>query len=418
MRCNFTDRLLSKLRLTHHPVESTKGFTLTELLVVVIIGSIIVTTLLSLVNELLKTSQRESAKSETQRDMQMSLDYIAADLREAAYVYDPTCHSVQTASCPSYAEFIPKSVHDLAGTAGTKSRAVLGFWKVEPLSPEELKDIESSRTYCTDNIPADPANGDALRKECEQVKRQKRSLTLVVYSQQWDDVGTTTKWKGRSRITRYALKKYGKQLEKASGSAKFARNPGYVDPLTDTGLEPIFKTWPFNAAGTFNCQQSPGGTATTGCAIKNPPPTGRAGGSVEVLSDFLDVVRPVSTAANPNPAVRNLPSPICPSNEYSMGPRKDNVPADKFDPSTNDSPKDSAIPNIPAQMASTSFFVCIRGQLDSANQLKQPELGEIQDIVVFLRGNAYGRARFLQDAYLPTLQTTVTLRGIINKIPN
>lgn len=390
------DRLLAKLRPTRAPIQQSNGFTLTELLVVLIIGSIIVTTLLSLVNELLKTNQRETAKSETQRDMQMSLDYIAADLREAAYVYDPTCHSADVTSCPSYERFLPDEIHTGIPAAGTQnapgSLAVLAFWKVDPLSATEIASVEA--VNCT---TAYPATSDLVR-ECDQVKRQKRSLTLVVYSQEWDEANSTSKWKGKSRIVRYELKKY-RDLTAASAT-KFNRTQGYVDPLTDLG-EPIFKTWPFNSTGTINCQTTPG-AEPAGCGLKNlTAGTGRATGTGQVLSDFLDEVRPTSP--------RDLPNPICPSGDYSMGPRNTNVAANTPLPSQN----------IAANLASTSFFVCIRGNPDATTgQIKQPDLGEVQDIVVFLRGNAYGRARFLQDAYLPTLQTTVTLRGIINKNPN
>jgi prepilin-type N-terminal cleavage/methylation domain-containing protein len=385
------DRLLIKLGLTRPSVKSTNGFTLTELLVVLIIGSIIVTTLLSLVNELLKSSQRETAKSETQRDMQMALDYIAADLREAAYVYDPTCHANAATSCPAYAEFLPAAVHNPGG-AYPRSQAILGFWKVDPLSAEENAAVEAlncTAVYAT----------DVLRRECEQVKRQKRSLTFVVYSQQWDEPGTESKWKGKSRVVRYELKKYANLRN--PDSTKFTRNQGYIDPLTDVG-EPIFKTWPFKpGVPAINCQTSPAADVPAGCGIRNSAAAGRPTGSVAVLSDFLDDALPT--------ADRDMPNPICPSGDYSMGPRNTAVAADTPVPADN----------VVGNLASKSFFVCIRGNRDSVtNRIKQPDLGEVQDIVVFLRGNAYGRARFLQDAYLPTLQTTVTLRGIINKNPN
>jgi prepilin-type N-terminal cleavage/methylation domain-containing protein len=398
-------RLLSRFSPTHVPPKSSKGFTLTELLVVLIIGSIIVTTLLSLVNELLKTSQRETAKSETQRDMQMSLNYIAADLREAAYVYDPTCHGIAAAatSCPSYTGFIPAELHRPTG-AYPRSQAILGFWKVDPLSPEDIQSVEQ-RTCNTDYAT------DVLRRECNQVQRQKRSFTLVVYSQQWDQPNdTNTKWKGKSRIIRYQLKKYANLGGPIA--TQFARKPGYVDPMTDVVGPPIFKTWPFkpsvSGAPDINCQTNPTANAPTGCAIAGALTAGRPSGSgdIQVLSDFLDDALPVDSGGNP--VARDLPNPVCPVGSYTMGPRNTNVAAN--------TPQSSQ--NVEANLASKSFFVCIRGQQLANGTIQQPELGQVQDIVVFLRGNAYGRARFLQDAYLPTLQTTITLRGIINKEPN
>jgi prepilin-type N-terminal cleavage/methylation domain-containing protein len=386
------DRILSQFRWARSPIKRTKGFTLTELLVVLIIGSIIVTTLLSLVNELLKINQSETAKSETQRDMQMALDYISADLREAVYVYDPTCHSVTTKkSCPSYDEYIPAAVHtgvplEADGQASAGSLAVLAFWKADPLSPEVLKPIEAAG-YCSKY-----AAGSDLLKECDQIRRQKRTLTLVVYAQQWDKKDdSVSKWKGRSRIVRYELKKY-------QDLGNLTRYKGYVDPLTDAG-QAIFQTWPYKPGVATSCQDTGGKAA---CGLKNAV-SGIPEGSAIVLSDFLDEVRPK--------AARDLPSQICPPGAYSMGPRtQDNlakIAANNIDPADN----------TVEYLASKSFFVCVRGQLNTAGKIQQPNLGETQDIVVFLRGNAYGRARFLKDAYLPTIQTTIALRGIIDKTP-
>jgi prepilin-type N-terminal cleavage/methylation domain-containing protein len=394
-----TSRLLSGLYPTRAQHSSVKGFTLTELLVVLIIGSIIVTTLLSLVNELLKTSQRETAKSETQRDMQMSLDYIASDLREAAYVYDSTCHSVpaSTTSCPSYTNFVPAEMHRPTG-AYPRSQAILGFWKVDPLSVEDIQSVEAIPN-CTAAFAT-----VVLRQECNQVQRQKRSFTLVVYSQQWDDpTSTTSKWKGKSRIIRYQLKKYANL--QGPLNTRFARKQGYVDPLTDVGV-PIFRAWPYRpgapGAADINCQANPTAALPGGCAITGALVAGRPTGSgdIQVLSDFLDDALPANG--------RDLPNPICPVGSYSMGPRNANVLANT----------PTAAQNVEANLASKSFFVCVRGQQLPDGTIQQPELGQVQDIVVFLRGNAYGRARFLQDAYLPTLQTTITLRGIINKEPS
>ena len=71
--------------------SSAKGFTLIELLVALLIGGIISSALLYGVVELLQTNQRESSRAETQREMQLALDYISSELREAVFVYDGGC---------------------------------------------------------------------------------------------------------------------------------------------------------------------------------------------------------------------------------------------------------------------------------------------------------------------------------------
>ena len=110
--------------------RQSAGFTLIELLVAMFIGSIITSILLFLVVQLLQTSQRESARSDTQREMQMALDYIGRDLREAVYVYDGNCLASSPPSgsaCKGLLSYLP------ATTAS--NLPVLAFWRVDPLPP-------------------------------------------------------------------------------------------------------------------------------------------------------------------------------------------------------------------------------------------------------------------------------------------
>ena len=79
--------LLKRLRLRFGKGK-TGGYTVLELLVTVVISTIIVIALVDLVVDLLQSDRREYARAETQREMQMALDYMVNDLREAAYVYD------------------------------------------------------------------------------------------------------------------------------------------------------------------------------------------------------------------------------------------------------------------------------------------------------------------------------------------
>lgn len=58
-----------------------------------------------------------------------------------------------------------------------------------------------------------------------------------------------------------------------------------------------------------------------------------------------------------------------------------------------------------------SFYACVRGGTGD-------EAGFNQDVFVFLRGNASGKVGISNDNFLPTLQTQVLKRGIVNKIPS
>ncbi|TAN85658.1 MAG: prepilin-type N-terminal cleavage/methylation domain-containing protein, partial [Phormidium sp. SL48-SHIP] len=81
-------------RLTEKPTlnpANNSGFTLTEILVSMIIAGLVMSGLLGLMVELLTSDARETARTETQREMQMALDYISSDIRESVYVYDGNC---------------------------------------------------------------------------------------------------------------------------------------------------------------------------------------------------------------------------------------------------------------------------------------------------------------------------------------
>lgn len=91
-----------------------------------------------------------------------------------------------------------------------------------------------------------------------------------------------------------------------------------------------------------------------------------------VLTDFVD---------NPD---NNIKVPICDQSNYSR------------------------TPPTSSQDLNTSFFACIR----------QEEAGFNQDVFIFLRGDAIGRpGAFGNGEFLPTLQTQVIVRGVIDKVP-
>jgi len=63
------------------------GFTLTELLVTIIIGGLIITSITAIMTDIVRASKEEEVRNNTQRDMKKALDFIAADLEEAVYIY-------------------------------------------------------------------------------------------------------------------------------------------------------------------------------------------------------------------------------------------------------------------------------------------------------------------------------------------
>lgn len=219
--------------------SSSSGFTLTELLIVVIISGIIISGLLYLVVELLGSDQREASLSETQREMQQAMDYIATELREAVFVYTGQCIQGNAAVgqpeyCPGLANYLPTDVV-------TNSVPVVAFWKQQPL-PTAL------RNRCTSAGAGVPIIG-GRPVPCVTGN----SYSLVVYSLSSDN--PNNRWRGLNRITRYSLVEFN--------DAGTARNTGYVNPGS---FNNDFASWPIYNNGQ-NMQATQAGGRPVGTAV-------------------------------------------------------------------------------------------------------------------------------------------------------
>lgn len=401
------ERQLKRQKTLSLALRNTQGFTLIELLIVVIISSIIVSALLTLVVQLIGTEQRESVRTETQREAQLALNYIASDLRQAVYIYDGRVHPQPAAggSTPSYIDFLPDALQNQ-----DNYRPVLAFWKTKPIEDIEATALPAFNPDSTSGAGCGQfvAGANLVRfNECNNLWLRRQNYSLVAYFQAINDTTNTpdNKWKGKSRIVRYELDKYTD-----AGLATLTRTPGYVDPA-EIGSDG-FANWPYGAptvAGpdpVVDCQ-------TTSCA--DAAPAGEPDGGPQTLVDFVDLVTPatspkdlalrnnepddcgalnitgntIDTAGNSViPAGGGNPAFI----EYFMTPSKDDV-------------------NFPKP----AFFICLRNTADRA-QPNNPRVGQIQDTVVFLRGNANGRGGTATDSFLPTLETRITMRGVIDRV--
>lgn len=324
MNIHFLRFLLHRLDFIKKNHQTT-GFTLIELLVSIVMAGIIVSSLLFMVVNLLQTDQKESATNQTQTEMQVAMDYIISDLRNAVYVYDDVS---------KLSTYLPEF--------DTTNKPILAFWKAESVA-EQNQSLPSDCTLATFT---------ALQKEeCASLRVRQNTYTLVVYLQSTDKGG---EWTGTSRIRRYHLRKYkNTNTEKMS---TLSQSKGYVEPSqTNTS----FQKWPIsNVDGTTNLQ----GTG-------NRP----AKDNGDVLVDF--VADPSSTSVKVT---------SCPSTDYTR---------------------------TPAATGYTSFFACVRKEADS--------VGLNQDIIVFLRGNPVGKPGIFSaaDNLLPTLQSQVVARGVLDKTP-
>ncbi len=347
-----------------HP---TTGFTLLELLISVFIGGIITSTLLYSVVELLKVNQRESSRAETQREMQLAMDYISSELRQAVFVYDGTCLTGAGAfaanTCPGLTNFLPTAINTQPTGAPVGTTPVLAFWRVDQL-PQILID------RCADNAAS--LNSTAVTPISGVPCLSRRTYSLVVYYLDTTNTGNT--WSGRARLKRYALTQF---------TATGATNTGWVDPTTTNNK---FLGWPYEATGN-NLQTA--GTLADGSV--NPYAGSIAGVNANVTSpvlvDFVDT-----------PVTAGSTATACPG---------DSVAAGSLPPFVR-SPSGTTV---------TSFYACVRGGGFTAG-IQNNTGGRNQETAVFLRGNAAGRAGVpLTARVVFDLQTRVLSRGSFEKSP-
>ena len=305
-------RLLTRYRLG---AARNRGFTLTELLVSMVMSTIIIGTLLYVVVELLQINRREEALTQTQQNMQRAIDYVASDVSEAVFVYaDPEVVADELSDAPD-------------------GDAVLAFWRLDPIDTSNLNNCAA-----------------AIAAECSALRVRQSAYTLVVYFHQTnseDDI-----WEGPARIVRYELPKYTNASNLTAANLADSRRAGYSDPSLDDN----FASW---------------------------TSSGDTSGVKAALTDFVDLDSDSDT------------SPPCPDGYTGSASAPD------------------------------SFYTCVvAGESDEDEDENEDPLAltvrNNQGIQIYLRGNATdgGRGAFVtfsEAGRLPTLETEVFIRGVIQK---
>jgi prepilin-type N-terminal cleavage/methylation domain-containing protein len=298
-----------------------RGFTLIELLVAILISGLIVSGLLYLVVEVLGINQKDSARSDTQRDMQMTMDYITRDLRESFYVYGAVDESTsnvpgsptdlvsclsgkgaaaadgrgQQSLCPGILNYLPAYLTP----ADNSNIPVLAFWKPEPLP-------DSVASYCRTNaakigaVLPDP-NGNPLPSTIDRVPCiAQRMYTLVVYSLSTENPNNI--WRGKARIKRYTLPHF------PESSVNGVKSAGWVAPVASDDKRPL--SWPFGKAngGIVNLQAN----ASSATVPAAGTPAVNVSQNV-VLTDFVNSVTPSPSPPSPLP-ITNGKTGYCESN--------------------------------------------------------------------------------------------------------
>lgn len=69
----------------------SKGFTITEILVSLVIAGVITASLGSILIDMIQTESREAALNQLRQDLKATLDVISTDLSQAVFVYNGNC---------------------------------------------------------------------------------------------------------------------------------------------------------------------------------------------------------------------------------------------------------------------------------------------------------------------------------------
>jgi len=350
----------------------SKGFTLTELLVSMIVGALITFLLLALVVELTQTNQQDAARSQVQQDMQAAMDYMVQDLREAVFVYNgeclegngtPSSQAESASRCPGVRNHIPASV----GQDANKT-PVLAFWRTKPL-PQSIQ--AACNAGAGSLADADLSTNPLVLNEVPCVPGN--MYALVVYA--LDTSNPNGIWKGKARLIRYELSQYP---DNPTGVAD--RTPGFVNPLSDPTY--TFQQWPYGRVNNaFGNRQT-------------VLPTNPAFTVVDFVDDGVAV------------------TPSCEEFAPFTNGDPDN---DEFKAAIENalSPKNSPRPeNSPPR----GFYACVRnGGLRGATGG-----GQNQDVLLTLVGNVTGQGGFSDrngnKNRLSPLQTRVLIRGVIRKV--
>ena len=192
-------KLLLKHQVRSSPAKfdqnyQVKGMTMIELLVGTIIAFIVITPLMGMVIGLLNDDQRESAKANTEEEIQSALDYIAEDVSQALYIYVNQKPNPITTGAP-IDEIKSLKDNGFLPNTGTPNneKPVLVFWK---------------RKLVEDSVPVDSA---VLPKDCTPTTcNDTYVLSLVSYQllPETDDKSIWCQPSGStcpSRIVRYEI---------------------------------------------------------------------------------------------------------------------------------------------------------------------------------------------------------------------
>ncbi len=189
-----------KLKYRQNLLSKLRGYTLTELLVAVVVSTIILSTLLFFTTSLVNSNRDEEAKATTQEEITAALNYIANDLQESVFIYGASAlERNSTQEPPGIADQIPfGSTTPAPGVQARNNqrRPILAFWKRNYLDVEQDVITSSGTTRKVKCLPYPTGTSSCYGQS-------KFIYSLVVYYL-WKDNSPT--WSGTARLARWEIK--------------------------------------------------------------------------------------------------------------------------------------------------------------------------------------------------------------------
>ncbi len=234
-----------------HWRRRNRGFTLIEILVSFLIGSIITVSLGAILIDMIESESREASLNEVRQELQSAMNFIVADLAQATFVYDGNC--LQGGGLCANANGSNRApITNYFPNFGANIRPVLAMWILEQLP------YDNNPAFV---LPTDCSTNTNNQEQCLRIQNARRSYTLVVY---YLDTTPDPEWQGVARLRRYQLR----QFATINGNT-ITQTPGYVDPTVNTN----FVAWPLDLNTQANLQ-----TSTPSNDLANLP----------VVADFID----------------------------------------------------------------------------------------------------------------------------------
>ncbi|MCD8489106.1 MAG: hormogonium polysaccharide secretion pseudopilin HpsC [Desertifilum sp.] len=407
--------------ILNRPLKSCKkalglnsGFTLLELLVALVIASIIVSSLLGFMVDILNNDRREQAKSTSEQEIQAALDYIARDLEQAVYIYDAQglaaiTGNYSTATCTNSpvtgATALPTNCSQLP--ASPDRVPVLVFWKRHFLPRDANITVGGTNTTvgCLMNIQPGLCNNQDYQL-----------YSLVAYYLIRDpnpNDGQT--WSPTTRIGRFEIRDgirnastnpsvQGRdgnrtEIDVVSGNNTQVRydllpSPGFMPfnlAVVGNSVREKLNRWQKHQEA-FNLNTNPV-SVLIDYVDQTPIDPANPSNSPPLAEDCRTSIRQVNTTSNPTAYV--------PQQVPTFNPERTRTPA-----------LNPAIQPIPLDFQTGSFYACV----DSERTIAQVYIRGNSLARITNRGQVRNQARFNpnQVGYFPSNRIQVQGRGLVN----